>query len=87
MNFIQNPKAALKHYSTKALALAGSVQLIWAGIPIADKALLPLTIHQWVAYVTAAVAVAGFFGKFIDQAPRLGLPPINPPPAPPKDAA
>ena len=85
MNFIDNPQAALRHYSTIALGMASSVLASWLAIPDAIKAGFPPQVASWIQWVTFIVVMAGLFGKFIDQTPRPGFPPIDPPQ--PKDAA
>ena len=74
MNFIDNPQAALRHYSTIALGLASSVLASWIAIPDAIKTGFPPQVAVWIQWVTF-----GLFGKFIDQTPRLGFPLIDPP--------
>ena len=86
MNFIANPKAAIRHYSTLALAFATFLQGAWLAMPDSMKASFPAQVTDAVSWLTFGIVMAGLFGKFIDQTPRLGLPPIEPPPAPPKDA-
>ena len=79
MNFIDNPQAALRHYSTIALGLASSVLASWIAIPDAIKTGFPPQVAVWIQWVTFGVVVFGLFGKFIDQTPRPGFPLIDPP--------
>ena len=67
MTLISDPKAALRHYSTIALAFAGSIQGMWAALPEHVKQDLPDTVAKAIAWVTFAVAMAGLGGKFVDQ--------------------
>ena len=79
MNFIDNPKAAIRHYSTIALAFATFLQGAWLAMPDAMKASFPAPVNEAVSWLTFGIVMAGLFGKFIDQTPRLGFPPIDPP--------
>ena len=74
MKLIDNKFAALKHYSTIALGMAGGLQGVWAGLPDSIKTDLPKSVGQAVAWVTLAVAVLGLGGKFIDQTPKEPTP-------------
>lgn len=86
MNLIENPQAAIRHYSTLALAFATFLQGAWLAMPDSMKASFPAPVNEAVSWLTFGIVMAGLFGKFIDQTPRLGFPPINPPISP-KDAA
>ena len=86
MNFIDNPQTAIRHYSTLALAFATFLQGAWLAMPDGMKASFPAPVNEAVSWLTFGIVIAGLFGKFIDQTPRLGSPPVDPP-APPKDAA
>ena len=77
MNFIDNPQAAIKHYSTVALAFATFLQGAWLAMPEGMKASFPAQVTDAVSWLTFGIVMAGLFGKFIDQTPRA---------APPKDA-
>jgi hypothetical protein len=70
MKLIDNWKAALGHYSTKALAMAAGLQGVWAGLPDWVHAELPHSVGHTVAWVTFSVAVLGLGGKFVDQSPK-----------------
>jgi hypothetical protein len=70
MKLIEDWRAALKHYSTIALGMAGGLQGMWAGMPEAIKTDLPPTVGQAVAWITFTVAMGGLAGKFVDQSPK-----------------
>lgn len=70
MNFIDNPKAALKHYSTIALAFASFLQGAWLAMPEGMKASFPAPVNEAVSWITFGIVMAGLFGKFIDQTPK-----------------
>lgn len=70
MKLIDDCKGAWKHYSTQALALAGSLQGAWLSIPDSIKADLPKTVGEVVAWIVFAVAALGLGGKFVDQSPK-----------------
>ena len=70
MKLVDNVKAVWRHYSTIALAMAGSLQGAWATLPDAIKATLPPEIGQAVAWITLGVLVLGLGGKFVDQTPK-----------------
>lgn len=67
MKLVDDCKGAWRHYSTKALALAGALQGAWLGIPDEIKADLPHTVAKVVAWVVFVVAALGLGGKFVDQ--------------------
>lgn len=67
MKLIEDCKGAWSHYSTKALALAGSLQGAWLSIPDSIKDDLPKTVGQVVAWIVFVVAALGLGGKFVDQ--------------------
>ena len=74
MTLITDWRAALRQYSTIALAILSSVGGAWVGIPDTFKTNFPGWVAQTVSWIVLAVAVFGLVGKFIDQD------------APPKDA-
>lgn len=74
MNLIDNPQAALRHYSTIALGMASSVLASWIAIPDAIKAGFPPQVAVWIQWVTFGVVVFGLIGKFIDQTPPASTP-------------
>jgi hypothetical protein len=67
MRLIENWKAALKHYSTIALGMAGSLQGVWASLPDQVHADLPVSVGKAVAWITFTFAIGGLAGKFVDQ--------------------
>lgn len=67
MKIVDNAKACWKHYSTIALAMAGSLQGAWLAIPDTIKSDLPPTVGHVVAWIVFGVAVGGLGGKFVDQ--------------------
>lgn len=70
MKFIDNPKAAIKHYSTLALAFASFLQGAWLAMPDSMKASFPTQVNDAVSWITFGIVMAGLFGKFIDQTPK-----------------
>jgi|GEM_PF-975307 len=72
MKLIPNWKAALGHYSTLALGVAAAIPATWASVPDELKVLIPA---KEMAIITAVVAAAGFFGKFVTQGtPKVEVP-------------
>lgn len=70
MKLVDDCKGAWRHYSTKALVLAGGLQGMWAGLPDAVHSALPDTVGKAVAWITFGVAMLGLGGKFVDQTPK-----------------
>lgn len=70
IQWIDDPKVALRHYTTWALATASSVLAAWMAIPDAIKAGFPPAVAGWVQWATFGVVVFGLIGKFIDQPPK-----------------
>lgn len=64
---IPNWRAALSHYSTKALALGAGIQGAWLVFPQDWKDDLGAGVVTWMARLTAFILVAGLVGKFVDQ--------------------
>lgn len=70
MKLIDNPLAALRHYSTFAMTLGVGLQGLWMAYPDDLKTALGADAVLWVARVTAIVLIAGLVGKVIDQTPK-----------------
>ena len=70
MKLVDDIKEVWTHYSTIAMAMAGSLQGAWATLPDSVKATLPPEVGQAVAWITLAVLVLGLGGKFVDQTPK-----------------
>ena len=63
MKIVENWREVFQHYSSLALTFIAAFPAIWAASPEV-QAILPAT---WVLRITAAAAIIGFIGKFIDQ--------------------
>jgi hypothetical protein len=70
VKLVKDKRNRLRHYSTMALALAGSLQGAWAVFPEDLKAGLGPDAVSWVAKATAIILLLGLLGKFIDQSPK-----------------
>ena len=73
MRWIKDWRAALRHYSTIALAVATTLQSSLAGLPqeVIDSPLpfTEATIGQLLVALSVCVVLLGLIGKFIDQTP------------------
>ena len=67
--WIDDPVAALRHYSTIALAFLVFLSGAWMLVPAETIATFPPGVSTLMGYVTFGVAVAGLWGKFRSQAP------------------
>ncbi|MDB5975134.1 MAG: hypothetical protein JWR07_1894 [Nevskia sp.] len=67
MKMVDNARTVCKHISTKALALAATVQTGWLAYPDSMKADLPPSVAHGVATVVAIVIGIGLVAKFIQQ--------------------
>lgn len=70
MNWIDNPKAALKHYTTLALGFLAFLNGALVLMPPEILAKFPPVVSQYMGWVLFGTAVAGLFGKFVDQSPK-----------------
>ena len=61
---IENWKQSWKLFSVQALAVAGVIPAIWAGLPDHIKAIIPAS---WMGSITALVAVCGIIGRLVKQ--------------------
>lgn len=64
MRLVDNWRSWHRWYSNQSTLLAITIQGVWAGIDADQRAALP---KNFVLYLTIAVLVLGFFGRFIDQ--------------------
>ena len=69
--WIDDPIAALRHYSTMALAFLVFLSGAWVLIPSEIAATFPKGTSEVMGYVALAVAIAGLWGKFRSQAPAV----------------
>ena len=66
MKLIENPRAAIKHYSTLALAGISSATATYLALPAAVQAMVPYG-DKAVLFGMLATAALGLIGKFVDQ--------------------
>lgn len=69
MKIIENWRAALRAYSTMALAFIALIPMFWAELPPEIVAMIPAEWHKW---VVVSVAAAGLVGRFIKQGDKNG---------------
>lgn len=64
MKLVKNAKKAWKWWSVQALAISGALPVVWVTLPPDLKAGVPDTL---IPYIAAGVAIAGIFGRVVDQ--------------------
>jgi hypothetical protein len=64
MRIIKNWRPTLYAYSTWALTAAAGIPALWLSVPEEVKILVP---PKAMAVITAAVALGGLAGRFVDQ--------------------
>ncbi|MBY6255731.1 MULTISPECIES: hypothetical protein [Enterobacteriaceae] len=64
MMVIENWKQSWKLFSVQALAVAGTIPVIWSQLPDDVKAMIPAS---WMGAITAVVAVCGIVGRLVKQ--------------------
>lgn len=70
IDWIKDPKGALRHYTTIALAFLAFLNGALVLMPAEILAKFPPVVSQYMGWVLFGTAVAGLFGKFVDQSPK-----------------
>lgn len=64
MRLVKDARSAWRWFSVQALAVLGTVSIIWPALPPETQALVPAAWHPW---ILGAVAIGGIFGRLVDQ--------------------